>query len=168
MKREQRKDIFEAVGLVAIVASLIFLALEVRQNTTALAAAAYQTRSDALQQLAVTMSTSETLAEISARVYIRGGDCAADNVFCGTVDTEYVDSLSITEKSQYSAYLRAHAFRLQGMIVQYEYGFLSDDYHARGVVGAIRSFMPRWVAFDVPKGVSLQRYVDDYEQNRED
>jgi hypothetical protein len=31
MTREQRRDLFEAVGLVAIVASLLFLALEVRQ-----------------------------------------------------------------------------------------------------------------------------------------
>ena len=33
MTREQRRDIFEAIGLVAIVASLIFLALEIRQNS---------------------------------------------------------------------------------------------------------------------------------------
>ena len=31
MTREERRDVFEAIGLVAIVASLIFLALEVRQ-----------------------------------------------------------------------------------------------------------------------------------------
>jgi hypothetical protein len=35
MTREQRRDIFEAVGLIAIVASLIFLALEVRQANLA-------------------------------------------------------------------------------------------------------------------------------------
>jgi hypothetical protein len=33
MTREQRKDIFEAIGLIAIVASIVFLALEIRQNT---------------------------------------------------------------------------------------------------------------------------------------
>jgi len=35
MTREQRRDVFEAVGLVAIVASLLFLALEVRQANVA-------------------------------------------------------------------------------------------------------------------------------------
>jgi len=35
MARMQRKDIFEAIGIVAIVASLIFLALEVRQANLA-------------------------------------------------------------------------------------------------------------------------------------
>ena len=33
MKRDQRRDLVEGVGLLAIVASLIFLALEIRQNT---------------------------------------------------------------------------------------------------------------------------------------
>jgi hypothetical protein len=40
MKRENLKDVVEIVGLIAIVASLVFLALEVRQNTTALEAGA--------------------------------------------------------------------------------------------------------------------------------
>jgi hypothetical protein len=38
MTREQRKEIFEIVGIVAIVASLIFLAVEIRQNTESLQA----------------------------------------------------------------------------------------------------------------------------------
>ncbi len=42
MNLEQRKNIFEAVGLVAIVASLIFLGLEIRQSNVQARAAAYQ------------------------------------------------------------------------------------------------------------------------------
>ncbi len=42
MNLEQRKYIFEAVGLVAIVASLIFLGLEIRQSNVQARAAAYQ------------------------------------------------------------------------------------------------------------------------------
>jgi len=36
MDRERRREIFEAIGLLAIVASLIFLAVEINQNTNAL------------------------------------------------------------------------------------------------------------------------------------
>jgi len=42
MNREQQKNIFEAVGIVAIVASLIFLSLEIRQSNVQARAAAYQ------------------------------------------------------------------------------------------------------------------------------
>ena len=36
MNRDHRKEVIEAVGLIAVVASLVFLALEIRQNTDAL------------------------------------------------------------------------------------------------------------------------------------
>lgn len=42
MKRKRRKEIIEAVGLIAIVASLVFLVLETRQNTNALSAESRQ------------------------------------------------------------------------------------------------------------------------------
>ena len=42
MNREKRKDLLEAVGLVAIVASLIFLTLEIRQSNVQARAAAFQ------------------------------------------------------------------------------------------------------------------------------
>ena len=43
MNRDQKRDLFEGLGLLAIVASLIFLALEIRQNTIQAQAAAIQT-----------------------------------------------------------------------------------------------------------------------------
>ena len=43
MTREKRKDLFESIGIVAIVASLIFLTLETRTNTASVRATAYQT-----------------------------------------------------------------------------------------------------------------------------
>ena len=36
MDRERRREVFEAIGLLAIVASLVFLAIEINQNTNAL------------------------------------------------------------------------------------------------------------------------------------
>ncbi len=42
MNRERQKNILEAVGMVAIVASLIFLGLEIRQSNVQARAAAYQ------------------------------------------------------------------------------------------------------------------------------
>ena len=42
MDRERRKEVFELVGLISIVASLAFLGLEIRQNTNALYAESRQ------------------------------------------------------------------------------------------------------------------------------
>jgi hypothetical protein len=43
MNREQRKDLFEAIGIIAIIASLLLLVFEMRTNTASVRAAAYQT-----------------------------------------------------------------------------------------------------------------------------
>ena len=166
MDREQRKDIYEAVGLAAIVASLIFLALEVRQNTTAMSAAAFQDRSETLQDLAITIATSEVLSRIDANYLVRPPNCADEDISCYEIDHEYVDSLTPEEHRQYRHLLTAHAHRLRNLSVQYEYGLLTDDYYRGGVIGAIRVFMPRWEAFDVPQGIRLQRLVEDYKANQ--
>ncbi len=43
MHREKRKDLFEAIGIIAIVASLLLLVFETRTNTASVRASAYQT-----------------------------------------------------------------------------------------------------------------------------
>ena len=147
----------------AIVASLIFLATEVRQNTTAMTAAAFQDRSEALQDLAVTVANSEVLSRIDANYLIRPSTCADDDVSCYEIDYEYIESLTPEDHRQYRHLLTAHAHRLRNLAVQYEYGLLTEDYYRGGVIGAIGVFMPRWKAFDVPQGIRLQRLVDEYE-----
>ena len=164
MTRERLKDAVEIIGLIAIVASLVFLALEVRQNTTALEAGAWQVRSDALLDLSLQVAQSRELAEVNANLTYRPETCAEDEVFCQEINAGYVDSLDPVMFEQYRAYLRAHAFRLQNMTVQYEYGLLTDDYYAGGVIGAIKYFIPQWKAFNVPQGLGLQRYVDEFER----
>ena len=159
MNREKRRDLVEMVGLIAIAGSLLFLIMEVRQNTTALTAGAWQARSDALQELAMRMAESETLASIHANLLTRPDDCVQTNVYCSVIDEEYVRSLTPTEYQQYRSYLTAHAFRLQNLRTQYAYGLLSDQYYEGGVLGAIEGFVPRWEAFDVPQGLRLAESV---------
>lgn len=59
--------------------------------------------------------------------------------------------------------MTAHAHRLSNLTVQYEYGLLTDEYHETVVIGAIKGFMPRWEAFDVPQRERLAKYVDEFE-----
>ena len=62
MNRDARKDLFEAVGLVAIVASLIFLGIETMQNTNAMYAQSRQSVLDSAQnELLAVMDDPELL-----------------------------------------------------------------------------------------------------------
>jgi len=159
VNRETRKDLIEIIGLFAIVGSLVFLILEIRQNTTALTAGAWQARSEALQEMALRLAESETLATINANLITRSDECASTDVFCSEIDEDYVKSLTPTQFEQYRSFLTAHAFRLQNLKTQYEYGLLTDEYYAGGVIGATREFVSRWKAFDVPQGLRLAESV---------
>ena len=88
MTREQRRDLIEVAGAIAIVVSLVFVAIEVRQNTTAMTASAYQGRSEALQDLAVVVATSEVLARIEANYQKPLATCAPLDNYCYEIDHE--------------------------------------------------------------------------------
>ena len=67
MNREQRKDILEAVGYGAIVASLVFVALEVRQNTSQMRTEAAYSINEALQALNESQYEDPSLVDLMIR-----------------------------------------------------------------------------------------------------
>ena len=64
MTREQRRDIFEAVGFLAVVSSIIFLAFEIRQNTQAMQAAGIQDATNVARQQLLTVVTDSEVHRI--------------------------------------------------------------------------------------------------------
>ena len=64
MDREKRKDIVELVGLIAIVGSLVFLIVEVSQNTKAMHSASYQSILNILNEQDMSLATSSELNRI--------------------------------------------------------------------------------------------------------
>lgn len=150
--------------MIAIVATLAFLALEIRQNTTAMNAAAYQSRSDALQNLAVVAANSEVISRIQANYLSPREGCEGVQIECSDINYEYIDGLSPTERQQFRNYLAAQAHRISNLTVQYQFGLLTDEYHRNGVVRIIKNLMPMWEAFDVSQRRRLAAYVEDFER----
>ena len=77
MNREKRRDIFEAIGVIAIVASLIFLAIEVNQNTNALYG---QTRQSVLETAQSELFLLVEHPDVSLSVIKEGPLTAEENV----------------------------------------------------------------------------------------
>ena len=77
MNREKRRDIFEAIGIIAIVASLIFLAIEVNQNTNALYG---QTRQSVLEAAQSELFLLVEHPDVSLSVIKEGPLTAEENV----------------------------------------------------------------------------------------
>ena len=95
--RDRRKDLFEAIGVVAIVASLILVAYELRQNTVMMRAQVTQTRaelavaeqvatynSDYMPSILVKIENDEDLTDeevVRYRTYVRGFLRNQDNAY---------------------------------------------------------------------------------------
>jgi len=146
-----------------VLIGIAFLVVEIRQNTTALTAAAYQARSDALQDLSMRVAESEVLATIQANLHVRPENCGEFERNCGVFNEEYFQSLSPTEHLQYKRYLLANVFRVQNLVFQYEQGLLSDEYHDQSIIEIIKSFMPLWQRFDIWQRRSLVEHLERYE-----
>jgi hypothetical protein len=109
LDRERRKDLLELVGLAAIVGSLIFLAMEIRQNTNAIKAAAIQEyTSSARQHLALYVSDPE-MAKIMAKA------------------SENIEDLSQDEVQRYMGLMISASLGSQGTFRQWRLGVLPDE-----------------------------------------
>ena len=146
----------EIAGALAVFASLMYLAVQIKHSNNAMKAQAFQERSNALQDLRMRVAESETLSRIQSLVIENNGE--------GTeVIQDAVDSLTATEFNQFRNFLTAHAYRLQNLIRQYELGFLDKKYYDSSIIYTIKIFRPAWTAFEVSQGEELQEYVESYE-----
>ncbi len=109
MNREHRRDILEAVGLVAIVASLLFLALEIRQGNVQARAAAYQ---------AIGIATAQWHSDLDDRLV---------RLF---TEAHYPDALVRWTLSDWERYQRSQLSGLrmvETVLLQVEQGLLDED-----------------------------------------
>ena len=108
MTRKQRRDIFEAVGFLAVVSSIIFLAFEIRQNTQAMQAAGIQDATNVTrQQLLLLVADSEV-----HRIEMLGH--------------ENPEQLTTEELRRYFYLNRSFWLGMQGLFRQWQLGVLPD------------------------------------------
>jgi hypothetical protein len=108
MKIERWRTLFEVVGLLAVVSSIIFLSLEVRQNTQAMQAAGIQDATNvARQQLLLLVGDSE-----AHRIEMLGH--------------ANPDQLTPEELRRYRYLIRSFWLGMQGLFRQWQLGVLPD------------------------------------------
>ncbi len=121
MTREQRRDLFEAVGLVAIVASLLFLALEVRQANLSTRIAARDSATQGHIDYMAHMLDSSVLASAAAK--------ANANQELSHLETQ---QLSVFHELRWRHYERVY--------YQYQNGVISDQEWTAYKSGITQSF----------------------------
>lgn len=66
------KNWVEVIGVISVIASLIFVGMEVRQNTAAIRGSTYQSIADASQEHTLSYAQNDKLLKLWARVYDEG------------------------------------------------------------------------------------------------
>ena len=116
----QRKDLVEIVGVIAVVASLIFVGYEIRQNTVVARAAAYQ---------AIGVATAEAF------------DSLAHDQQLAAIIQKSAEAMNASDWAQYTYKMTVFARLGETVLLQIEQGLLPTDAMERlGFIGWMRIF----------------------------
>lgn len=147
----------EFLGSIAVLATLVYLSVQLRQNTRSMneskklaLAQTYQMRADALQLMLVTASDSRYIGPIIARLTEAGypEDIAA------------LDTLSNEERGRFRLWQIAQQTHWDNMFFQYQQGYIDDEYYCDAFKTRVRRLAPTWAKLNLTSGrASFNREV---------
>lgn len=139
----------ELIGGAAVLATLIYLAVQLRQNTRSIEharllalAQLYQMRSDALQSMMVHASDSEHIGPIIIKLTSHGYP----------EDLGALDALNAEEHGRFRQWQIAQVTHWDNMLFQYQQGFLDDEYYEEVLKPRMARLAPIWKALNVIAG----------------
>jgi hypothetical protein len=145
----------ELLGAVGVIATLVYLAIQIRQNTRSLDAAqrlalaqTYQMRSDGLQNMLV-HAASSTIGGIIYKATEAGYPD----------DITALDTLSAEEWSRFRQWHIAQQAHWDNMHFQYQQGFLDEEYYQDEFVRRVQRLWPAWQALRLTGG--RRSFVDE-------
>ena len=136
----------EFVGAIAVVVTLGYLAVQIRQNTRAMQesrrlalAQTYQMRADALQEMLVRASESTHIAPIITKLTSLGYP----------EDIRSLDQLTPIERGRFRLWQIAQESHWDNMFYQYQQGFLDEEYYRNSFRVRVWRLAPIWDALGV-------------------
>ncbi|MEM9388609.1 MAG: hypothetical protein AAGA68_26450 [Pseudomonadota bacterium] len=138
----------ELLGAIGVIASLIYLAIQVRQNTRAMEesrrlalAQTYQMRADALQEMLVHAAQSEVgaiIVKLTKAGYPR--------------DIKALDALTDEERGRFRQWQIAQQTHWDNMHFQYQQGFLDPEYYECAFRERVVRLAPTWRTLGLTSG----------------
>ncbi len=138
----------EIIGAFGVIASLIYLSVQIRQNTHSMEesrrlalAQTYQMRADALQQMLVTAADSR-IGEIIVRLREDGYP----------EDIEALNRLSVEDLGRFRLWQIAQHTHWDNLHFQYQQGFLDEEYFRDSFRERTVRLAPVWRALHISGG----------------
>lgn len=136
----------EFLGSIAVLATLVYLSVQVRQNTRTMdlgrklaLAQTYQVRSDALQMMLVRAADSEHIGPIIAKLTDAGYP----------EDIDALGQLSSVERQRFRLWQIAQETHWDNMYFQYQQGFIDEEYYRDSFRKRVKRLAPTWKALKV-------------------
>lgn len=136
----------EFLGSIAVLATLVYLSVQLRQNTRSMEenrklalAQTYQMRSDALQMMLVHAADSEHIGPIITKLTGLGYP----------EDISSLEHLSREERGRFRQWQIAQHTHWDNMYFQYQQGFIDEEYYRDSFIERVRRLAPTWKALNV-------------------
>ena len=145
----------ELLGSIAVLATLVYLSVQIRQNTRSMdeskklaLAQTYQVRSDALQMMLVHAADSEHIGPIITKLTGAGYP----------EDIGALEHLSKLERQRFRLWQIAQETHWDNMFFQYQQGFIDEEYYRDSFRKRVKRLAPTWKALKV---AGARRTFDD-------
>ena len=149
MTIEELGALGEFLGSIVVLITLVYLAVQVRQNTRSMNASrklalaqTYQMRSDALQMMLVQAADSRHIGPIIAKLTGAGYP----------EDTRALEQLSKEERGRFRLWQIAQQTHWDNMFFQYQQGFIDEEYYQDSFRERVGRLAPTWKALNVSGG----------------
>ncbi len=139
----------EFLGSFAVLATLVYLSVQIKQNTRSMdeskklaLAQTYQMRADALQMMLVSAADSDHIGRIITDLTNNGypEDIAA------------LDELSTEDRGRFRQWQIAQQTHWDNMFFQYQQGFIDEEYYQDAFRERVRRLAPSWKALGLSSG----------------
>lgn len=136
----------ELLGSIAVLVTLVYLSVQVRQNTRTIdegkklaLAQTYQMRSDALQMMLVHAADSEHIGPIITKLTGAGYP----------EDLGALEHLSKEERGRFRQWQIAQQTHWDNMFFQYQQGFIDEEYYRDSFRERVRRLAPTWKVLNI-------------------
>lgn len=148
----------ELLGAIGVIVTLIYLSVQIRQNTRSMneskrlaLAQTYQIRADALQGMLVQAAASQTIGPLLVKLTQLGYPA----------DVAALDKLTTLERGIFKQWQIAQHIHWDNMYYQYQQGFLDPEYYEDEFKVRVRRLAPAWRALGLTGGrTSFRREIE--------
>jgi len=137
---------------IGVLAGIIFLAIEINQNTAAVRSGSFQARTDQLLGITTSIPQSDELLSAITKLDFFGSFCAPDET--------RIEELTAEERAAFIAFLYSNWVRFENMFYQSQSGNIDEFFYEFVTLNVMHKYIPWFEMFDIYQAEFIQSTLD--------